>query len=129
MKPVLIAGITIVNLALLFYSIAIISEQRGHKVTRKVLSFLTVGVVFDIVATVCMIIGSENSPFSLHGILGYSSLTGMLIDCVLIWRHSLQNGEKEVPKGLHLYSRLAYIWWIFAYITGAIIVASNRAQG
>jgi uncharacterized repeat protein (TIGR03987 family) len=122
MSPVLIAGTIIVNLALLFYSIGIFTQQRRHQITRRVLFFLTVGVIFDITATTCMIIGSTNTPFSLHGILGYSSLTGMTIETILAWRHRLGRGEAEVTGGLHLYSRLAYIWWVLAYITGALLV-------
>ncbi|UCG60674.1 MAG: hypothetical protein JSV52_10095 [Candidatus Zixiibacteriota bacterium] len=124
MKPVLLAGTIIVNFALLSYSIAIITEQRKKIVSNIVLAFLTVGVVFDIAATTCMIIGSESGPFTVHGILGYSSLTGMLIDCILIWRFRLRNGPAvNVARGLHLYSRLAYFWWILAYITGAVLIA------
>jgi hypothetical protein len=74
-----------------------------------------------------MIIGSEHSPFTLHGILGYSSLAAMLIDTVAIWRFRLaRGGEVVVPRGLHLYSRIAYTWWILAYITGGLIVAMSR---
>ena len=126
MAPILIAGTMIVNLALLFYTIGIILEQRRHQVTQKVLTFLTLGVLFDITATVCMIAGSTKSPFSLHGILGYSSLTGMLIETISAWRHRKAKGDAEVSRGLHLYSRLAYVWWVLAYITGAIIVMSRR---
>ena len=124
MKPVLLAGTIIVNLALISYSIAIITEQRKKVVSNTVLNFLTIGVLFDIVATACMIIGSENTPFSVHGIMGYSSLTGMLIDCVLIWRFRLRYGPSVlVNRKLHLYSRIAYSWWVLAYITGAILIA------
>jgi uncharacterized repeat protein (TIGR03987 family) len=126
MKPVLIAGTTIVNLALIFYTIGILTEQRRRAVTRRVLTFLTLGVIFDIVATGCMIAGSENSPFSLHGILGYSSLTAMIVETTLAWRHRLGKGDSLVSPGLHQYSRLAYIWWVAAYITGAILVFASR---
>ncbi|MCM2272337.1 MAG: hypothetical protein NDJ18_07280 [candidate division Zixibacteria bacterium] len=126
MKPVLIAGTIIVNLALVSYSIAVISEQRGHQVTPRVLRFLTAGVFFDITATICMIIGSSNSPFSLHGILGYSSLFAMTLDTFLIWRHWSRYKEGQVPDLLHLYSRYAYIWWVAAYVTGAVLVFMAR---
>lgn len=126
MKPVLIAGTIIVNLALICYTIGIITEQRRHRVTRVVLGFLTVGVIFDITATICMIIGSTQSPFTLHGILGYSSLAGMFTDAVLIWRHRLESDDAPVPRALHLYSRGAYIWWVLAYITGAALVFLTR---
>lgn len=126
MKPILIAGTAIVNLALLSYTIGIITEQIKHVISKRVITFLTVGVIFDVIATACMIIGSENSPFSLHGILGYSSLTAMIIETGLAWRHRLKVGDGPVPKGLHYYSRIAYLWWVAAYITGAIIVFVNR---
>ena len=82
------------------------------------------GVILDISATTMMIIASENSPFSLHGILGYSSLTLMLTDAVLLWRFRIINGpETKVKKGLHIYSRIAYLLWVMAYITGSLLVA------
>jgi len=87
-----------------------------------VLWVLTLGVIFDIAATACMIIGSTKSPFTLHGVLGYSSLTLMLIDAVLIWRFHLTAPGQVVPRPLHLYSRIAYIWWLLAYVTGTTLV-------
>ena len=123
MNALLVAGTRIVILALIAYSIAIITEQRKHKVSNIVTTFITLGIIFDIIATAFMISGSSNSPFTLHGILGYSSLAGMLVDTVLIWRHRIQNGkETEVPAWLHKYSRYAYIWWILAFITGGLLV-------
>ena len=123
MKTILILGTSIVNLALISYSIAVITEQRKHALSKKVLVFLSVGLVLDITATILMIIGSENPAFTLHGLLGYSSLTGMLIDAILLWRLRISSGiNSTVPKSLHWYTRLAYIWWLMAYITGALIV-------
>jgi uncharacterized repeat protein (TIGR03987 family) len=117
------AGVGIVNAALICYSIGVISEQRSHIVSKKVISFLTVGVVLDVIATICMIIGSTNSPFSTHGILGYSSLTAMVIETALAWRHRLAHGDARVSAGLHRYSLIAYLWWVAAYITGGVLVA------
>lgn len=126
MKPILIAGTIIVNLALVSYSIAIITEQQKHRVTKRVRLFLTIGVILDVTATACMIAGSTQSPFTLHGILGYSSLAAMSLDTVLIWRHWRRNGEEVVHRSLHLYSRYAYLWWVAAYITGAALVMLAR---
>jgi len=123
MLPLAKIAATVVSLALISYSIAIITEQRKRKVINLVLVFLTLGVLLDISATTMMIIVSENSPFTLHGILGYSSLTLMIIDAVLLWRFRGRHGSAEkVAKRLHLYSRIAYIWWVTAYITGSLMV-------
>ncbi|HUV30533.1 MAG TPA: hypothetical protein VMY05_05510 [Acidobacteriota bacterium] len=122
MKPILIAGTVIVNLALIAYTVGIVNAQRRRLVSAGVLAFLTAGVAFDVTATIFMIIGSTGSAFSLHGILGYSSLTGMVIDTALAWRHRLTAGNRAVSSWFHRYSRLAYIWWILAYVTGALLV-------
>lgn len=126
MNPILIAGTIIVNLALVFYTIGILTEQFRQVVNRRVITFLTLGVVFDITATAFMIAGSSSGPFTLHGILGYSSLAGMLIETVLAWKHYLYQPDQAVSRPLHLYSRFAYIWWVLAYITGAALVFLAR---
>ncbi|MCX6304513.1 MAG: hypothetical protein NT040_06060 [Bacteroidetes bacterium] len=124
MNPFSLTGIITVQTALICYSIAIISEQRKRLITNKVLAFLTMGVLLDIVATTFMILGSSRGPFTLHGILGYSSLAGMLTDAILIWRFYRKNDAgTKVTDGIHWYSLGAYIWWVAAYITGALLVA------
>ncbi|MFZ4520813.1 MAG: hypothetical protein ACOYNC_03870 [Bacteroidales bacterium] len=124
MNPFSLAGIIIVQTALLSYSIAIITEQRKRLINRTVLTFLTLGVILDITATTFMILGSSHGPFTLHGLLGYSSLAGMLIDAILAWKFYRNNDSgTRVSKGVHWYSLGAYIWWIAAYITGALLVA------
>jgi uncharacterized repeat protein (TIGR03987 family) len=123
MKPVLIAGTIIVNLALISYTLFIISERKTKNTGKRVIPFLTLGVILDITATICMITGSSNSPFTLHGILGYSALTGMLIDTFLLWKTRLKNGqESPLSDSLHRFSLIVYCWWIAAYITGAMVV-------
>ncbi len=122
MNTLSIIGATIVTLALISYSIGIISEQVKKKMIPRVLIFITLGVVLDITATVFMILGSTNSPFTYHGFIGYSALFVMLIELVRIWRTYNKSGMgADVPKGVHLYSRYAYIWWVIAYITGSLI--------
>lgn len=124
MKSIVLAGITIVNLALISYSIAIIKEQRIRLVSTYVITFLTLGVLFDIAATFCMIVGSTHTALSSHGLFGYSALLLMLTDCIILWKHKLNKGSTvPVSKKIHLYSRFAYIWWILAYATGAVIIA------
>jgi len=123
MKPILIAGSLIVNLALLSYTFFIFNERKYRTVNRKVLSFLTLGVILDIIATACMILGSSKGPFTLHGLIGYSSLTAMLIDSVLLWRtYSISGLNSALVPSVHKYTLFAYIWWVLAYISGVILV-------
>ena len=123
MKTISIIVATVVTLALISYSIGVITEQRKRKLVKAVLIFVTTGIILDIIATICMIIGSTNSPFTIHGFLGYSALVAMLIDVILIWKFYTQNGsEVSVPVRLHRYTLYAYLWWVIAYITGSMLV-------
>ncbi|MCK5730446.1 MAG: hypothetical protein KAH68_05195 [Draconibacterium sp.] len=124
MNILLKLGSSIVVLALVSYSIGIITEQRKKVISKSVLWFITLGVCLDITATVLMVLGSSKSGLSIHGIIGYSSLAAMFIDAVLMWRQKTEKGiNTKVSKGLHLYSRYAYIWWVLAFITGGLLVA------
>lgn len=123
MKPILIAGILTVIFALVSYSLAIITEQRKKIVTQFILTFLILGVFLDISATIMMIIGSTKTGITLHGLLGYSALAGMIIDAILLIRLRNKEGlNSPVSKNIHLYSRFAYSWWIIAFITGSLLV-------
>ena len=60
-------------------------------------------------------------PFTVHGSPGYSALLLMLIDAVLVWRLFIKTGKSSLPRKLHLYTRFADIWWVLAYVVGAIM--------
>lgn len=119
----IIRAVTVVTCALIFYSIGVITEQRRKAVVTAVLVFLTGGVVLDVSATALMIAGSTNDPFTFHGFLGYIALLLMLTDAVLIWRHHHLHGQAAPSPRLNTYTRLAYGWWVMAYIVGAIMNA------
>jgi hypothetical protein len=117
-------GMVIVTGALISYSMAVWSEQRQKVFTPFILTTLTIGISLDVTATACMIAGSRNIPFTLHGLLGYSALSAMLIDTILTWRHwRSEKKHQPVSRGLHLYTRFAYLWWVLAYLAGGLIAA------
>jgi hypothetical protein len=120
----LMTGVVIVSFALVFYSVAVITEQRKHIVSGVVLGFLTAGLGCDFTSTLYMIIGSHNIPITVHGFIGYSALCAMLVETMLIWGHWRKNrSSTKVPRGLHNYTRIAYGWWVIAYIAGGIIAS------
>lgn len=122
MKPVLIAGIAIVNLALISYSVAIFSQRRNKQLNSRVMTFLSLGVCLDITATICMIIGSGKF-LTLHGVIGYSSLAGMLSDTIISYIRVMKNGlGTSISQRFNNVSLIAYVYWVMAYITGALLV-------
>jgi hypothetical protein len=129
MKTVSMIGSLVVTIALLFYSIGFAKEHKRQLVTSRVLLFYTIGVTLDITATILMIIGSSKGMITVHGFIGYSSLLGMLTDSILLWRHRLKEGqEKAVSNPLHQFSRVAYVWWVIAYITGGLLVMLSKMK-
>lgn len=120
MNQTLMMGTFIVTCALVAYTIAVITEQKKHAISLFVLILLTVGVSLDITATIFMIVGSKNIPLTFHGVIGYSALAGMLADTILLWRRKYKS-EYAVSKKLHLYTRIAYLWWVVAYFAGGFI--------
>lgn len=115
-------GAVFVTLALVSYSVAILTEQARKQIIPRVMVFISLGVILDVTATILMILGSRNSPFTLHGSIGYSALLVMLVECFMLWRLRFRQGSRAtVPRSVHRYSLFAYIWWIVAYITGSLI--------
>jgi hypothetical protein len=122
MNPILITGISVVNLALISYAIAIFIQSRKKSITSHVLTFLTIGIILDVSSTICMIIGS-GKVISFHGLIGYLSLAGMFTDTILSYRNVKINGLNSVlSKKFIRWSQIAFSYWALAYITGAILV-------
>jgi len=121
MDPMLMRAIGVVTLALVLYSIAVVLEQKKNRLSQKILFVFTGGIILDITSTTLMILGSQKIPLTIHGILGYTALSAMLLDGILLWRFWRTNGDTLVPHRLNRYTRYAYGWWVTAYIAGAII--------
>lgn len=127
MPKVTIAGIIFVHLALILYTLFIIFENRKQKTTKSVLVFIILAVIFDITATICMMIGTTRTYFTFHGIMGYIGLLLMVTDAVLLWKYKSKYGsEILISKSLNIFSKIAYVWWIIAFITGVLVSIFRR---
>ena len=100
-------------------------KRAVHGVTR----LITAAVIFDVSATACMMIGTTETYFTAHGILGYTALAVMVTDAILIWRHRAKHGH-EVPfsKGLHRVSLYGYMLWVCAFLTGEYLAFVNMGN-
>lgn len=123
MNPIRMAAVGTVTLALLFYSLGTLQAQRTRRATGAARGFLTAGLAFDVIATALMVVATGSLSPTVHGVLGYSALLLMLVDVVLLWR---TGPGRELPRGLHLYSRWAYVYWVVAYFTGAALVMAAK---
>ena len=125
MKPFTLVAVTIVTCALLAYTVGTIGQQRARRITGVVTGFLTAGVLLDITATVFMILGS-GKLVTLHGLLGYSALAGMAAEVVIAWRWRATRGDAPITNGMALYSKVAYGYWVLAFISGGLLLGMSR---
>lgn len=127
MDSLSIIGAFIITVALLLYGIGNIALQRFKIITIGVLWFVTLGVFSDFLAITLMILGSTKGAFTSHGILGYTATLTMVINLILIWNSYIKNGMDSVAgKTVILFSKIAYGWWLIAYLTGSLLVIWNR---
>ena len=119
MNSIILTGVITVQLALICYTIFIINEHKKRKAVNIVLYSLTIAVVLDMIATGCMMAGTDKAYFTVHGSIGYSALAMMLIDAALVWKHKIQKGTEEAfSKGLNIFSKVSYGWWLVAFFNG-----------
>jgi hypothetical protein len=124
MNPILLAGIGIVNLALVFYTLFFIWLLRKKTVGSIFFVFLILGLTCDIISTGCMILGSSNGPITFHGVIGYIALLGMAADAILIARFRKHHKvEKTLPTTISRVSMAFYMYWVVVYIAGILLVA------
>ena len=128
MSTIIITGVIFIHIALVLYTIFIIKEHKHRRATKGVLGFITAAVIFDITATGCMMIGTVEEYFTLHGILGYTALVVVMVtDAIFIWKHKLNFGsEMPFSKALNRNSKLGYVLWLLAFFTGEMVAVMNR---
>ena len=128
MNPIRMWAVSTVTVALILYSIGTLKALRAHRSTGGVRRFLSAGLTFDVIATALMIVATGAIAPTLHGWLGYSALVFMAADVWLMWRHSSRRRDEPLPAGLRLYARLAYSYWVLAYVAGAALVMVERGS-
>jgi len=127
MAKITVVGIFFVHIALILYTLFIIYESKNQKTTKSVLTLISSAVIFDILATTCMMIGTTRTYFTFHGIMGYLGLLLMIVDAALLWKFKIKHGmETIISKSLNSFSKIAYTWWMIAYITGVLVSIFRR---
>ncbi len=118
-----VIGSFIITFSLLSYGIGAISVVRFRFLSKWVLIFLSSGLLLDLIAIGFMMLGSNNSPFRLHGILGFSALLAMLLNVIIMWREFWTKGmNSKIPRKVVGYTKYAYLWWLIIYFAASIMV-------
>jgi hypothetical protein len=121
LSPVILFGVLSINLALVAYTAGMIGAHRRWRASAFVLGAFTLAVAFDVVATGCMVAGSRRPWFTPHGIVGYLALLVMVVAVGRLWGLRGQGPDAEIPAGLRVFLRVAYVAWLIAYSIGVAL--------
>lgn len=121
MSPVIRFGIVFINLALLAYTAGMFGVHRRGRASAFVLSAFTLAVVFDVIATGCMVAGSHRPWYSPHGLVGYLALVVMIVVVGRLWGLRREGRDGEIPAGLRAFLRFAYVTWLIAFAIGVAL--------
>jgi len=123
MSSILIIGISLVQAALITYTATFIIAYRKKNISKLFLNTLSFSVLFYITATIFIISGSSKGFLTLHGLIGYTSLGMIIIKTVQFYLFTKKIGYTQAfsKKQLATFTFI-YIYWVLAYITGAVLI-------
>lgn len=123
MNLLAIIGAFIITLSLLAYGIGSISLVRFRIIGSLVVVFLSLGVILDLTAISLMVIGAKSSIITAHSIIGYLAFLSMFVLTTWVWKIFLTKGKDfKAGKKMVLYTKVAYFFWVLAYLLGSILI-------
>jgi hypothetical protein len=123
MNPISVIGAFVMTFAFLAYGIGSVTLERFRIVGSVVLIFLSLGVLFESIAILMMIVGSNGSITIMNGIVGALAFLLMLVNTGWAWMVYLTGGiDSPVNIWLVNYTKTAFFLWVLAYFTGIVFL-------
>lgn len=122
----MVLSITLITLALVFYSTGIWAERFSRYLKGWHVAAFWTGFMFDVSGTWAMSRLSEDpfSLFNLHMLTGQIALWLMLIHA--IWAtYVVRKGSENSRKQFHRYSLIVWLIWLIPYFGGMIMGMTN----
>lgn len=116
----LFSSITVMTLALIFYSLGVWGEKISGGLKLRYLSMFWIGLIFDSSGTVMMSSMSEKLAFNLHSVTGGLAILLMVFHAVWATIVLIKKNDKMIKK-FHKFSILVWFIWLLPYLTGVII--------
>ena len=109
-------AITIITLALVFYSIGVWSERIAGELKAWHLVFFVLGLICDTWGTGLMFEFAGGMQFDIHGITGLIAILLMLVHA--LWAYIvLRNNDEKAIKNFHKLSVLVWFIWLIPYFS------------
>jgi len=119
MSSDLILSITLITLALVFYSLGVWAERISRYLKPWHLAAFWIGFTFDVSGTAAMF-RLAPGPFDItnfHTLTGQIAIWLMLFHAIWATRTVLK-GSEETRKNFHRYSLVVWLIWLVPYIGG-----------
>lgn len=126
MSMFMVLSVTLITLALIFYSTGIWSERFARYLKGWHVAAFWTGFTFDVTGTLAMSRLSED-PFNLlhlHTLTGQIALWLMLAHA--IWAtYVVKKGSENSRRKFHRYSIIVWLIWLIPYFGGMIMGMSG----
>ena len=130
MPATIAVGLVALIVALIMYSIGSIGAFRSKLITRRHVTYLWIGVGFDVLATVMMAIeagGLDLEPFAdlVHTIVALVALLAM-IDIAAGGTWAINKGDDKMRATLAKWVLVPWALWVFVFVWGMLARGSAR---
>lgn len=117
MSPLLMASITFIVLALVFYTVGIWGERLGKQLKLWHVILLWCGFACDSTGTILMSVLAGRWSFNLHGITGALAILLMLSNAIWATYVYVTKNEKALLT-YHKFSILVWLIWLIPFFGG-----------
>lgn len=126
-------GVLALLVALVFYSMGAIGAFRAKGVTKRQVTYLWIGFVFDVLATAMMAIqagGLDLSPLPdlLHTIVAFVGMFGMLAAAIMGFQ-AVKKADDAARASVAKWVMAPWIIWVFVFLWGMAARGSARMGG
>ncbi|MDF2523607.1 MAG: putative rane protein [Clostridiales bacterium] len=117
----LIYAIIFINMALIFYTVAVWGEKLQGNLKWWHLSLFWIGLLFDTLGTISMSrVASEGFKLNFHGISGGLAILLMLFHTLWATQVIIKSNQ-NIKKKFHKFSLLVWLIWLIPFISGAVL--------
>ena len=115
-----LASMTLITLALVFYSIGVWSERIAGRLKGWHLIFFWGGLVFDTVGTGLMMEMAGGIKPDIHSVTGVLAILLMVVHAVWATAVLVRKDERAILN-FHKFSVLVWALWLIPYLTGFLV--------
>lgn len=117
----LVFAIISITLALIFYTVGVLSPKKQGSLKKWHLVILYLGLVFDIFGTALMSkLAKGGFQLNFHGIIGLLSILLMLLTVVLATIALVKNND-IAKANFHKISIPVWAIWLISYVSGTLL--------